>query len=556
MNRLLTHLGPPLRALRGVFRNRAIRRMQLAFLLFNVAEPAMWVAILVYAFDEGGTRAVGLVSILCLVPAGLLAPFAAGLGDRFPRERVVRFGYLTQAVVTGGLALALGLGAPPLAVYLVAMVACIPYTAGRPNHHALLPSLGDAPDEVAAANSVSALTEGVGYAIGGLTAAVLATIGAGAIVAVAAVVLGLAFVLTLGIHAPIGAIDLGSFRAWTLAVDAVDGIRRIATTRGTRILVLIAGALAIATGAIGVLLVPLAIDRLGLGDSGVGFLSTIQSVGLFIGAGASVAFATRRRLAGGIVAATALYAIGSVLFGLATTTLIAVVAAIVYGASITLLDVLARTLLQRTTGDDLLTRVFGAVEALWLLAYAAGAAIAPMLESRIGLPVSFAVLGCTMLVAGVVSLAGLRRIDDAAVVPERQLHLLTGIPMFAPLPHIDLERIGRQLDLIATPAGTELIRQGDVGDRFYVVQAGTFEIVRDGTRIDTAAEGGYFGEIALLHDVPRTATVRALVDGAVWALDQEEFLATVTGLPQAARAAQSISAERRRTHAPDGEDAG
>ena len=248
----------------------------------------MWVAILVYAFDEGGTRAVGFVSILCLVPAGLLAPFAAGLGDRFPRERVVRFGYLTQAVVTGILALALGVGAPPLVVYLVAMVSCIPYTAGRPNHHALLPSLSDAPDEVAAANSVSALTEGVGYAIGGLTAAILATIGAGAIVAVAAAALGLAFVLTLGIHAP-SEVDRGSFRAWTLAVDAVDGIRRIATTRGTRILVLIAGALAIATGAIGVLLVPLAIDRLGLGDSGVGFLSTIQSVGLFVGAGVSVA---------------------------------------------------------------------------------------------------------------------------------------------------------------------------------------------------------------------------------------------------------------------------
>lgn len=552
MNRLLTHLGPPLQALRGVFRNRSIRRMQFAFLLFNVAEPAMWVAILVYAFDEGGTKAVGFVSILCLVPAGLLAPIAAGLGDRFPRERVVRFGYLTQAAVTGILALALGVGVSPTVVYLLAMVSCIPYTAGRPNHHALLPSLGNSPEEVAASNSVSALTEGVGYAIGGLTAAVLATIGSGAIVAVAALALVLAFVLTLGIHAPVGDVDLGSFRVWTLAVDAVDGIRRIATGRGTRLLVLIAGALAISAGAIGVLMVPLAIDRLGLGDSGVGFLSTIMSVGLFVGAGVSVAFATRRRLAGGIVAATALYAVGGLLFGVATTTVIAVVAAIVYGASMTLLDVLARTLLQRTTADDLLTRVFGAVEALWLLAYAAGAAIAPLLESRIGLPVSFAVLGGTMLVAGLASFAGLRRIDASAVVPVRQLELLAGIPMFAPLPHVDLERIGRQLDLIATPAGTELIRQGDVGDRFYIVDAGSFEILHDGTRIDTTGAGGYFGEIALLHDVPRTATVRAIADGAVWALDQEEFLATVTGLPQAAKAARDISAERLRTHTMEG----
>ena len=157
-----------------------------------------------------------------------------------------------------------------------------------------------------------------------------------------------------------------------------------------------------------------------------------------------------------------------------------------------------------------------------------------------------------MLVAGLASFAGLRRIDAAAVVPVRQLELLAGIPMFAPLPHIDLERIGRQLDLIATPAGTELIRQGDVGDRFYIVDAGSFEILHDGVRIDTTEPGGYFGEIALLHDVPRTATVRAIADGAVWALDQEEFLATVTGLPQAAKAARDISAERLRTHTTEG----
>ena len=96
-----------------------------------------------------------------------------------------------------------------------------------------------------------------------------------------------------------------------------------------------------------------------------------------------------------------------------------------------------------------------------------------------------------------------------------------------------------------------MIRQGDIGDRFYVVDAGSFEIVRDGTSIATAVEGDYFGEIALLHDVPRTATVRATSDGAVWALDQEEFLATVTGVPQAESAAHAVSAERLRTSGRD-----
>jgi len=102
------------------------------------------------------------------------------------------------------------------------------------------------------------------------------------------------------------------------------------------------------------------------------------------------------------------------------------------------------------------------------------------------------------------------------------------------------------LDEIA-PGDRLLIRQGDIGDRFYVVDTGEFEIVIDGERIRTQGEGDFFGEIALLQDMPRTATVRALTDGAVWALDQEEFLATLTDLPQAAGAAHRISAERMRT---------
>lgn len=160
MNRLLAHLGPPLRALTGVLGNRPITRMELAFLLFNVAEPAMWVAILVYAFDRGGTRAAGFVTILLMVPAGMLAPLVAALGDRFPKERVVRFGYLAQAVTTAAVGVAIATDAG--LVYGLAALAAVTYTTGRPNHHALLPGLSRTPEELAAANSVSSLMEGVG----------------------------------------------------------------------------------------------------------------------------------------------------------------------------------------------------------------------------------------------------------------------------------------------------------------------------------------------------------------------------------------------------------
>jgi MFS family permease len=548
MNRLLSHIGPPVRALRAVLRNRAITRMQLAFLLFNVAEPAMWVAILIYAFEQGGTRAVGLVSILLLVPAGVLAPIASALGDRFRRERVVRVGYLAQGVTTGVTAAALIAGASPAVVYALATVAAVTYTLGRPNHHALMPSLGDTPEEVAAANSVSSLTEGIGATIGGIVAAVLAGVGAGAVYAVAAGALLVGVVLTLGVHTPrADAHPNGPFRPWSLATDAVSGLVTLARSRSPRLLVLIASASAVATGAIGVLTVPLAIDRLGLGDSGVGLLTTLISIGLLLGAGISVAFATRRALVWPMAIAALAFAVGGALFGGSSTLALAAVASIVYGAAITLLDVLGRTMLQRTTTDDVLTRVFGAVEAMWLLGYAGGAAVAPALQSVVGLSWALAIAGAVVLVVALASIGGLRAIDRASVLPERQLALLRNIAMFAPLPSVDLERLARQLDRIVAPAGTDVIRQGDVGDRFYVIDEGSFDVLVDGQRVNTLEEGAFFGEIALLHDVPRTATVRATGGGAVWALDQEEFLTTVTGLPQSETAAHAISAERLRS---------
>jgi len=549
MRQLIGHLGPPLRALRGVLGNGPLTRMQVAFLLFNVAEPATWVAMLVFAFDVGGTGAVGLVSILLLIPAGVLAPVAASLGDRFPRQRLVRVGYVAQAITTVAVGAAMAADLSPGLVYAIAFVWSLTFSTSRPGHHALLPSLARSPEEVAAGNSVSSLTEGLGGAIGALlSAAVLAASGPGAVFGVSAVILAGAAACTLGVRPP--SLDEPSaerFRPWSLARDAIDGLLILARSRGPRLLVLLAAVLALATGVVGVLTVPLAIESLGLGDPGVGFISTAWSIGSFVGAGASVAFVTRRRLAWPIVGGAIAFAIAAVVFGMAAAALAAAAAAVLVGTAITLLDVLGRTLLQRTADDAVLTRVFGAVEALWLLGYGAGSALAPPLEEAIGIRAGFFLGGAIMLVTAAAVLPGLRRIDRAAVVPERQLGLLTRIGMFAPLPRTDLERLASQLDRIDVAAGAEIIRQGDVGDRFYVVDAGRFEVLVDREPIAAAGEGDFFGEIALLHDVPRTATVRAVEDGAVWALDQEEFLATVTGVPQAHSAAHEVSAERTRT---------
>jgi hypothetical protein len=538
-----------MRALRGVAGNRPVRRAQLAFLCFNVAEAATWIAILVYAYDRGGTTATGVVGLMLLVPAGIVAPIAASLGDRVRRERLVTFGYVAQAATVGLTAAAMVGGAPAAVVYGVVMVSGTTFTTGRPGHHSLLPALARSPDELTAGNSVSSLVEGAGGTIGTIAVtALLAVADAGVVFVAMTVVLAVAALVMWGVRVEVERPpERPAFKPWVLAADAGRALAGIAKVSGPRVLLVLAGALTVVWGIFDVLVVSLAIDGLGLGDPGVGALHMAIGVGAFLGAAGSMLLVGRARLRPALVLAALL--IGLAIVGAGASEVVAVVVATcaVAGASVTLFDVAGRTLLQRAVDDTVLTRVFGAVEAMWMIGVGVGSVFAALLVSVVGLTWSFAITGLVLPVLTALTSRGLRRLDAATVLPERQLALLRGISMFAPLPPGDLERVARQLDLIAIRAGDLVIRQGDVGDRFYVVEAGTFEVDVDGHHVATRGEGDFFGEIALLYDVPRTATVRATTDSAVWALDQEEFLVTVTGLPQATSAAHEVSAERMRS---------
>jgi len=129
-------------------------------------------------------------------------------------------------------------------------------------------------------------------------------------------------------------------------------------------------------------------------------------------------------------------------------------------------------------------------------------------------------------------------------VPERELELLRGLPLFAPLAPATLEHLARSLVRVPAPAGTDVTRQGDVGDRFYLVDEGEVEVTSDREVLATLGPGDYFGEIALLRDVPRTATVSALTDASLLALERDEFVSAVSGHPASLEAADAVVAAR------------
>jgi MFS family permease len=215
----------------------------------------------------------------------------------------------------------------------------------------------------------------------------------------------------------------------------------------------------------------------------------------------------------------------------------------VLGLGNTLVDVCAITLLQRTVADEIMTRVFGVVEGLTIGAMAVGAVVTPILISGLGIRWALVGIGAALAALAVLTWPRLVTVDREVAAPTRRLELLLGVPMFAQLPPTTLEELAHALRAVHVPAGADVVRAGDTGRDFFLIDAGEAEVLVDGDA-KTIGPGEAFGEIALLRDVPRTATVRAATDLELFALGREPFLSTLTGFAPALRAADLLVAER------------
>jgi MFS family permease len=223
------------------------------------------------------------------------------------------------------------------------------------------------------------------------------------------------------------------------------------------------------------------------------------------------------------------------------------------GAGKAFFDVAGRTLLQRTVPDQVLARIFGVQEGLLMAGLALGSIMAPVLVALFGARGAFVAAGAFLPLLGAISWGRLRRIEEGGVVPGPELAVLLRIPFFQPLSQPVLERLSWNLVPVSAPAGSVVIREGDPGDRFYMIEDGTVSVAAGGLPIATLGPGGYFGEIALLRNVPRTATISAETDLRLLALEREDFLAAVTGSrPSSERADQEMDRRLREHQPPSG----
>jgi MFS family permease len=546
----LVRSGRIARVLVPVFANPELRRIELAFAAFNAAEWGVWIAMLVYAYRHGGALAAGLVALGQLVPAGLFAPIGASLADRHPPARVLALGYVAQATAMAATAVALFVSAPPLVAYVLAGLAATAVTITRPTQAALIPSLVRGIDELTGVNVISGWIESLSLLVspvltGALLAisepatvfAVMAVAGAGA----AILVVPLPGVRRAGAPDAEGADPPGTVPG-AEAPRPESALRQLATVartvmdnRSARVLIFLLGAQFVLIGALDVLFVVLAVRVLGLGGAGAGYLNAAFGAGGVLGIAATIRMIGRPRLVPPLAVAALVWAAAFVALGLWPTVLGAFVLFALAGVGRTLLDVTVRTLLQRTVSADVLARVFGLIEALDSAGLALGSILAPALVAILGPRAAIAGLAAIFPILLLVTGSALHNIDADADVPIVDIALLRSLAIFESVGAPVLEGLARASVNLQIAAGHCLIREGEVGDRYYAIADGTLAITKESKLVRTVGRGHGVGEVALLAGVPRTATVTAQTPAKLLAIDGDAFLEVVTQHPASAR---------------------
>lgn len=529
----------------GALRNRRLLRVQAAYFLYNLVEWASWIAILVWAYDAGGVRAASALAVVQLVPSALLASPAANWLDRLPRVRALALGYALQSVTLGAIGFALALGAPSVLVVVVAALAAVAMTLTRPVHHALLPEISDTTAELTAGNSTSGWAEAAGVFLGPLVCGgLILVIGSSGVV------------LTMAAASAVGA--LVTFRMTTHA-DVVQGVepeiktvvkqerllRAVVRNPAARLLSGLGFALNTLVGLSDILFVVLAFDLLHMSAAGPGLLTAALGLGQIVGAAATVVLVGRRHLAGAVVMAAVVAGLTFGMSGLVSVPSMAVLLIGLFGMGKLFFDISTRTLIQRLLPDRLLLAVFGLQESLMMAGYALGSLAAPLLVWAFGPYVAFAIAGGFLPVVAVLAYPRLRRLDGAAVVPADVLRLLLDVPLLAVLPPRMVERLALEADPVEVQPAETVFVEGDPGDCFFVIAQGRVSVTRDGVLLRELGPGDWFGELALLRDIPRTATITAETAVSMWAVERDQFLAAVGAAPRSRQVANEHARDYR-----------
>lgn len=507
----------------------ALARLQVAWLSVHAGKTCLLVTNLVVAYSAGGVAALGVFGIARFLVPTVLSPFAGLPTTRWPATSVLTAANTVRVLAVVLILASVVTGLPAPIFFLGVALESAASSMSRPLHVAMLPFVARTPAGLVASNVASSAVEGAGTFIGPAIAGVLlATAGPPASLAAVALIYAIGVIALLGARVRVPTLQGGGMSA--IRDQSLAGLRTFRDSRGPRLILTGIFLQTLVRGMLNVLIVIAAVGILGLGEGGVGNLNAVLGAGGLVGAGVAMSLAGRQRMAAGFVLSLAAWSAPLALIGLMPLPVIAGVAMLAIGTANAVVDVSAYTLLQRTTPRDRRVGVLGLFDSLANGGQAVGGVLAPVLVATAGIQGALVVAGLVLPVAALLLWPGLRATDPGAMPLDRRLELIRAIPLFGPLSLAAAEDVASELRPVTYAAGDFLIRQGEPGHEYLVIDDGEIEVSQDGRPLHTMGPGSGVGEIALLHDVPRTASVRALGPVQAFSLAGEDFRqAVLTG---------------------------
>jgi Cyclic nucleotide-binding domain/Major Facilitator Superfamily len=323
--------------------------------------------------------------------------------------------------------------------------------------------------------------------------------------------------------------------------EGISGFIRLPPPGGIAMLLIVQTLL---RGALTVLIAVLAVDVLALGEAAVGWLTAAIGVGGLVGGFVAAAVVRVTRLGRTFVAGLLLWGLPLVALALFPSAVVAYLALVLVGIGNAIEDAAGFTMIARLAPPKMVGRVLAASELLALTGIALGSFVAPLLIATIEVGGTLAALGGAVAVLALANLMRFRRLDATMPAPGPELELVRGLPMFANLSLAVSELVTGELRPHRYQPGAVVVREGDIGDEFHLVLAGSAAVTVHGRPRPALGQGDCFGEIALLRDVPRTATITATDTLQTLALGRAEFLTAISGNPLSAAAADAVVTER------------
>lgn len=546
MSALTRPIRSLLASLREAMSNEGIRRLEASWALGIAADTGLLVVLLVVVFARDGIVAAGLLGAVRMVPAVLSGMLAGASIERFRGERVLLAVGLTRAAAAGLCVLVIATGASTLLLFALAAIVAGAGAVVRPAQATLMPAIARSPGELVAANMAWSTGEGLGAMVGPFAAGLLVASGRPELGALAASVTFLASALS------VARLRFEQERDATGgAGSAAGGIRLLDGLRAWRRRPVVGWAMlgvfhqVLTRALLSPLIVVAAIELLSMGEPGVGLLNAALGLGGLVGAVFAVSLTRTDRLIRTECAALAYWGAPIAVIALLPSPAIALAALIVVGVANAVYDVALFTIIQRGTANDERAPVFSVFEGLVGVATVAGSILAPVLLAAFGIRGALAITGAILPIVALIIYARTGRADRITVVDEPKLQLLREVHVFAELPLTAFERLIGGLEPLAFEPGQTVMREGEPGDRFVVIESGEVEVSAMGTPMQKLGRGAGVGEISLLRRSPRTATVTALTPVTAFAIPGSCFVAAVSG-PAAAAVTERIAAANLR----------